>query len=167
MPFGFEGPSLDKVLHVFGTLVVVAAVGALVLGYRDRARVDLSDQLATVLAMFVGGLVAMFVELVEFLSDWLLGTQLQPSNTDTMTDLLASDLGAVVGALLATLVYCRWLSARQRQRLGERAVWLTDGPSRTLHRHGFAITLAVSTVIALAVAALWFTGRPVPGFPIV
>jgi NAD/NADP transhydrogenase beta subunit len=159
--------SPDKVLHFLATLLVVAVVGSLVLGYRDRARVDLSDQLAAVLAVFAGLLVAMFVELLEFLSDWLLGTLLQPSNTETMTDLLASDLGAVVGALLATTVYCRWLNARQRQRLGERAVWLTDGPSRMLHEHGFAITLAVSVVIGVAVGALWFTGRPVPGFPIV
>jgi hypothetical protein len=167
MELALQGPSPDKVLHVTSFLLVGAALGSLVLGYRDRARVDLSDQLATVLAIFAGMLVAMFVELVGFLSDWLLGTQWQPSNTDTMTDLLASVVGAVLGALLATTVYCRWLNARQRERLGEHAVWLTDGPSRVLHEHGFAITLAVSAVIAVTVAALWFTGRPVPGFPIV
>lgn len=157
----------DKALHVVGALVIVAVLGGLVLGYRDRARVDLSDQLATVLAMFAGVVVAMFVELLEFVADWLLGTQLQPSNTDTMTDLLASDLGAIIGAVLATTVYRRWLNVGQRQRLGERAVWLTDGPSRVLHQHGFAITLVVSGVLGAVVAALWFTGRPVPGFPIV
>ena len=121
---------------------------------------------AALLLMFVGVLVATLIEVVEFVSDWALETTLQPSNLDTMTDLLAGDLGAVFGAVLATTLYCRWISVRQRDRLGAAGQWLTDGPSQMLDRHGFAITLAVSGVLALAVAVLWFAGRPVPGFPI-
>ena len=44
-------------------------VGGLLLGWRDRLRVDLSDQLAAVLVMFVGVLVATLIEVVEFVKD--------------------------------------------------------------------------------------------------
>jgi hypothetical protein len=157
---------MDKVLHFALLVPLVLVVGLLVLGWRDRRQVDLSDQLAAVLAMFVGVLFAMLVELAEFVADWALNTQLQPSNTDTMTDLLASDLGAVLGAVLATTLYCDWLTAGQRERLGILGEWLSDGPSRVLDRHGFAITLAVAGTLTVAIGVLWFANRPVPGFPI-
>jgi hypothetical protein len=156
---------MDKLEHFVLIAAVALVVGGLLLGWRDRLRVDLSDQLAAVLVMFVGVLVATLIEVVEFVSDWALRTTLQPSNLDTMTDLLAGDLGAIFGAVLATAIYCRWLTSSQRERLGRAGQWLSDGPSRVLDRHGFAITLAVSGMLALAVAVLWFAGRPVPGFP--
>src|SRR4051812_26923494 len=156
---------MDKLEQFVLIAVVALVVGVLLLGWRDRLRVDLSDQLAAVLVMFVGVLVATLIEVVEFVSDWVLGTSLQPSNLDTMTDLLAGDLGAVLGAVLATTVYCRWLTARWRERLGGAGQWLSDGPSRVLDRHGFAITLVVAGALALASAVLWFAERSVPGFP--
>ena len=157
---------VDKLEHFLLIAAVVLLVGLFLLGYRDRRRVDLSDPLAALLLMFVGVLAATLIEVVEFVSDWALGTTLQPSNLDTMTDLLAGDLGAVFGAVLATTLYARWLSAERRDRLGAAGEWLSDGPSRVLDRHGFAITLIVSGVLALSVGLLWFAGRPVPGFPI-
>jgi len=57
----------------------------------------------------------------------VLGTQFQVSNTDTMTDMLASDVGALIGALLAMTLYCHWLRTEQRERLGGVAIWLSDG----------------------------------------
>ena len=155
---------MDKLVHVALIVPLVLALGLLLLGGRDRARVDLSDQLAAVLVMLIGMLVAMLVELAEFVSDWLFGTQVQPTNTDTLLDLLASSVGAALGGVLATTTYCQWLSARQRERLGALGVWLSDGPSRVLDKHGFAISLALTGMVAITVVALWFAGRPVPGF---
>jgi uncharacterized membrane protein len=157
---------VDKALHFLLLVPLVLGVGLLVLGWRDRLRVDLSDQLAATLALFVGVLLAMLVELAEFVSDWAFNTQLQASNTDTMTDMLASDLGAVLGAVLATTLYHDWLTTGQRARLGVLGQWLSDGPSRVLDRHGFAITFFVAGALAVAIGVLWFTNRPVPGFPI-
>jgi hypothetical protein len=55
---------------------------------------------------------------------------------------------------------------QRRMRLGVLAVWVSDGPSRMLDEHGFAITLTCTLLVTVAVAALWFAGRSVPGFPI-
>ena len=46
---------------------------------------------------------------------------------------------------------------------GGVAAWLVAGPSRVLDRHGFLVSIVVALVVAAAVAALWFAGRPVPG----
>jgi hypothetical protein len=147
-------------------LCVALAAGLLLMSYRDRRRVDLADELACLLAILVGFAFGMVWEVAEFVLDWVAGLDLQLTNTDSMLDLLAGNVGAVVGAVLASWLYCHALSAGQRQRLGEWAVWLSDGPSRLLDRHGFAITLGFSALVTIAVALLWFAGRPVPGFPI-
>jgi hypothetical protein len=63
-------------------------------------------------------------------------------------------------------VYCHMLDGGDRAALGASAEWLVDGPSRVLDRHGFLLTILVAAAIALAIAALWFAGRPVPGIPI-
>jgi hypothetical protein len=42
-------------------------------------------------------------ELYEWTSDTYLGTLYQPNNADTMTDILANDVGGLVGGLLLTL----------------------------------------------------------------
>ena len=146
--------------------VVVLGFGVLALAYRDRRNVHLPDQLAALLSMLVGVAFGMLWELVEFILDWVASTDFQPTNTSTMLDLLASDVAAVIGAVLATRLYCRSLTVRQRGQLGDLAAWLADGPNQVLHEHGFAMTLAVSAVVVAVVAGLWFAGRPVPGFPI-
>jgi hypothetical protein len=155
-----------RIVEAAATLLVALMVGLLLLGYRDRRRVGLADELAAVLAMLAGASFAMLWELTEFVLDWVGGFDLQPTNTSSMLDLLASDVAAIVGAVFATWLYCHALRAEQQKRLGERAAWLTDGPSRVLDRHGFAITLGFTAVIVVSVALLWFAGRPVPGFPI-
>jgi len=150
----------------FVVLIVVGVVGVLLLGYRDLRGVHLPDPLAALLTMMFGLAFGMVWELVEFILDWVASTDLQPSNTNTVLNLLASDVAAVIGAVLATRLYCRSLTVRQRGQLGELAAWLADGPNEVLHEHGFAMTLAFSAVVVAAVAGLWFAGRPVPGFPI-
>jgi hypothetical protein len=155
-----------RVIEAGLTLVVVQLAGLLLLAYRDRRSVYLPDQLAALMTMLMGFAFAMLWELVAFILDWVASTDLQPSNMDTMLNLLACDVAAVLGAVLATSVYCRALSTKRQMRLGALAVWLSDGPSRMLDEHGFAITLTCALLVTVAVAELWFAGRPVPGFPI-
>ncbi len=155
-----------RAVEVVVTFALVLVGGLLLLAYRDRRRIDLADELATLLAMLAGVGFGMLWELAEFILDWIASTDLQPTNTDTMVDLLACDVAAVVGAVFATWLYCHAVSARRRKELGGLATWLSDGPSRTLDKHGFAITLGFTVLVTVAVALLWFAGRPVPGFPI-
>ncbi|MDQ3809088.1 MAG: hypothetical protein M3336_02245 [Chloroflexota bacterium] len=152
-----------KLTHFVATGGFVLCAGLLLFGLRDHKPMDVPDQLAAWLAMFLGMLSGMLWEFVEFVLDWVTDAELQPSNADSLTDMLASDVAAVLAASLAAHLYCRRLSVEQRQALGALAGWLTDGPGRLLDRHGFAITLALSALLGLAAAALWFSGRPVPG----
>jgi len=113
--------------------------------------------------MCVGIFEGLSWEIVEFILDWLRYSDLQKSNSDTMTDLLLNDLGAVIGALLAARLYCHWLRPNDHSELDQTAAWLVDGPSRVLDRYGFLVSIVVTLLVAAAVAALWFAGRPVPG----
>jgi hypothetical protein len=153
-------------VHAIAGLFVALLIGLLVLGWRDRQRIDLIDQLAALMTMFSGVLFGVIWELIEFVLDWVRYSDIQKSNTDTITDLLWSDVGAVIGAVLAVRLYCHWLRARDRHQFEAVAVWLFDGPSRWLDRHGLLMSVVVALVAGAAVAALWFADRPVPGFPI-
>lgn len=155
-----------RVAEGIATLLVTLAVGNLLLGYRDTRRVHLPDQLAAFLAMLSGFAFGMLWELIEFISDWVASTDLQPSNLNSMMDLLTSNVAAIVGGVASVWVYCHLVRGRQREQLGNLASWLSDGPSKLLDRHGYAMMLAFAGLAVLAVAALWFAGRPVPGFPI-
>jgi hypothetical protein len=152
-----------KVVHGLEGFLMAITVGLLLLAWRDRENVDLTDQLATLMTICVGIFAGVMWELVEFVLDWVRYSDLQKSNSDTMTDLLWNDVGAVVGALLAMRVYCHVLRANDRAELGHPATWVLDGPSRVLDRHGFLVSIIVALLVAAAVAALWFAGRPVPG----
>src|SRR5438105_6836787 len=90
-----------KLVHAVDALAVVMVFALLLLAYRDRQAIDLSDQLATLTAVFAGVLFGIAWELVAFVIDWVLATDLQKSNADTMTNLLWNELATVVGAQLA------------------------------------------------------------------
>jgi hypothetical protein len=152
-----------KLVHGVEGLLIAVLVGSLLLGYRDAQSIGLADQLAGLLTITLGIAFGVLWETIEFIIDWVADTSLQKSNTDTMTDFLWNDLGAVIGTLLIVRLYCHWLSARDRRALGSAGTWLVDGPSRLLDRHGWLITLVAAALLALAIIALWFTGRPVPG----
>jgi hypothetical protein len=152
-----------KVVHGLEGFLVAITAGLLLLAWRDHERIDLSDQLAVLMTICVGMFVGVMWEIVEFVLDWVRYSDLQKSNSDTMTDLLWNDVGTVVGALLAARLYCHVLRANERSETGQVAVWLIDGPSRVLDRHGFVVSIIVALLVAAAVVALWFAGRPVPG----
>src|SRR5205823_3078761 len=106
---------------------------------RHRTRAEITDELAALLAMFGGILFGVLWEIVEFVRDWVAYSDLQKSNTDTMTDFLWNDLATVIAALVAMRVYCRVVTAADRDQLAGVAEWLVDGPSHMLDRHGFAL----------------------------
>lgn len=155
-----------KLVHAVDGFCATLIFGLLFLGWRDRARIQLADELAALMIMFFGIFVGVIWEIVEFVRDWVAYSDLQKSNTDTMTDFLFNDVAVVIASLLAMRLYCHVLVSADREALGAAAEWLVDGPSRLLDRHGFLMTLIAALLIAAAIAALWFAGRPVPGLPI-
>lgn len=152
--------------HAVLGFVVAGGLGILLLAWRDRERIDLDNRLLALVSMCAGLLFGVGWQIVAFVIDWVLYTDLEPSNLDTMTNMQWNDVGAVVAGSLVAWVYCHALGYPTRERLGNAAHWLFDGPSRLLDRHGFLMTIVVGLVIVAAVGALWFAGRPVPGFPI-
>jgi hypothetical protein len=147
------------VIHALVTLAVTLGVGLVLLGWRDRERIQIGSHLAALVSMLAGILFGVVWELVEFLIDWIFQTDLQQSNPATMNDLLWTDIGAVVAAVLAVRLYCHVLAPSQRLALGGLAARLVDGPSRLLDRHGKLIALVVVVLSCAAVASLWYTGR--------
>ncbi len=153
-----------KLVHGVDGFLVAVLTGLAVLGWRNRTAIDLTDQLAVLLTMFSTILFNVMWEIITFVQDWVRYSDLQKSDSDTMTNLVWGDVGAVVGALLAARLYCHTLSAGQRSEIGGVAAWLLDGPSRVLERHGLLVSIVVALLAAAAIAVLWFAGRPLPGF---
>jgi hypothetical protein len=111
------------------------------------------------LAALMGIVVGTLWELSEFVVDWIGLADLQPSNTDTMTDLLATNVAAVLGAVVALNVYRHVLGPARRDWLGTLGSRVADTSSDVLERHGRLVTLAVLGVITVVLAGLWFTDR--------
>lgn len=152
-----------KAVHVVEGFVFAFLIGLLVLAWRDRERIDVSDELAGLVAMCAGILFGVGWKVVEFVQDWVAYADVEKSNSDTMTDFLWNDCGVVIGAVVAVSVYCRVLRGRERERIASVARWLVHGPSRVLDRHGVLATVLVAVVAAAAVVAVWFASRPLPG----
>lgn len=155
-----------KVMHGIAAFIVAGGIGFLILAWRDHQRFEIDDRVVATVSMCVGLLFGVAWELVEFVVDWVRYSDLQLSNLDTMTDLLWNDVGSVVAGSMVVWAYCSLLNLRAREHLGAFAERLVHGPSHVLDRHGFLITIIVALLAAIAVGALWFVGRPVPGFPI-
>ncbi len=143
----------DKLVHP--TLIALASMTAtyLILGYRERGDARLSTRLAAVLGWLFGASLGAFWEFVEFTGDWFGNTDLQKSNADTMTDLLANCIGALVATLLAVWIYYHWVPESEREEMGRLAEWLTGGLGRVLERHGRLVGAAFSVVVVGLIAA--------------
>jgi hypothetical protein len=104
----------DKIVHP--TLVALTAwlSAWLLLGYRDAFDKRLPIHLVAAFALLLGISVGGAWEYVEFASDWFGDANLQKSTADTVTDLIANDIGAFIAVLLALRLYPTWLSKAQR-----------------------------------------------------
>lgn len=154
-----------KLVHGVDGFCIAFLFGVMLIAWRDYQQVDVTDELAGLFTICFGIVVGVLSEIVAFVRDWVANSDLQKSNTDTMTDFLCNDVAVVIGALIAVRVMSR-RGSQERLRLGKTAEWLIAGPSRLLDRHGFALGLFAGLAIAASVASLWFSDRPVPGLPI-
>jgi hypothetical protein len=152
----------DKIVHP--TLIALTSMCGvwLMLGYRDAFEKRLPIQFAALFALLLGMCVGACWEFFEFGSDWFGDANLQKSNADTLTDLLANDLGAFVAMLFGLWVYERHLSPSQRDGMGRIAAWLTDGPSRLLDRHGRLVGTLVALLFGVVLIASQWIDRGTP-----
>jgi hypothetical protein len=152
----------DKIVHP--TLVALSAMIAvwLLLGYRDAFRTRLPTHLAAAFAMLLGLSIGAFWEFVEFASDWFGDANLQKSNADTVTDILANNTGAFVATLLGLWIYLHLLGPNQRDEMGRIARWLGHGPRRLLDSHGRLLGAAAAAAFAAVLFASQWVDRGIP-----
>jgi hypothetical protein len=151
-----------KFVHATEGLLVAAIGGFLLLGLRDRERLGVHDHIVALVTMFVGVTFGAFWELLEFALDWVRHSDLQKSNTDTMTDMLWTDLAVVLGTLLAFRTYYHVITRAERAELGDIAISVFAPIGRLLDRHGKLSAVLTLVAIALYLLALWYSERPLP-----
>jgi hypothetical protein len=158
----------DRIIH-FGKFVhgvegcLVASVsGYLLLAYRDREQLGVHTHVVAMVSGFVGVTFGAFWEFLEFVLDWIRYSDLQKSNADTMTDMLWNNLGAVLGTMLIMRLYYHRSDRVVREEFGDLAAWALTPIGHLLDQHGKLLAVLALVGIALYVAALWFTERPVP-----
>jgi hypothetical protein len=141
----------DKIVHP--TLVALTALIAawLIASYAEVQRKNMPVHLSAALALLLGMCVGAMWEYVEFASDWFGDANLQKSNGDTMTDVIANNIGAFVATLVGLWIFTQVLKPSQRQEMGHIAQWLAHGPSRVLDRFGRPIGVAVGVLFAAVV----------------
>jgi hypothetical protein len=148
--------------QVAAIAALTGALGLLLFGYRDRNQLGVSYAFIGTLVALAGVSLGMLWELVEFVIDWVGFADLQPSNLDTLTDLLACCAAASLAAPLALAVYRRAMRPTGREWLGARSQRVTDVSSGMLERHGGLVTVVTVALLALVLASLWFTERAAP-----
>lgn len=152
----------DKLVHP--TLVALTGiVGAwLLLGYAHAYRKRIPLHLAAAFAMLLAMSIGAFWEFIEFTTDWFGNADLQKSNGDTVTDIIANNTGAFVATLLGLWLFTRVFSQAQREQMGKIAWWLAHGPSRLVRGHGRLIGAAVAMAFAALVFMSQWVDRDVP-----
>ena len=152
----------DKIVHP----ILVAATGMcaawLLLGYRDAFGKRVPTHLAAALGMLMAMSVGAFWEFVELMSDWFGDANLQKSNGDTLTDIMANDIGAFVATLIALWLYTHVFAETQRREMGLIARWLVHGPGVLIRRHGRPIGAAACVALAAIVFLSQWVDRDAP-----
>ena len=144
----------DKFIHFSEIVLATSLVLLLLLGYRALRRLDTPDAPIFIGAALVGITLGTLWEIVEFLQGFFAAENLQLSNVDTMTDLIADTFGAAVGVFLAIWLYRHTTVAAERDQFGKIAVWLADHAPT-----GLGIVL----VLAVFLGAAWLVNRlPLP-----
>jgi hypothetical protein len=155
----------DKIVHPSEVALTAMMVGWLLLGYSHALGKRLPIHVAATLGVLLGIAVGGFWEFVEMASDWFGDANLQKSNGDTMTDIIANNLGAMAATLLGLWIYQHALQPRQREEMGRIAQWLAHGPSRLLDRHGRVVGGVLTVAIGGVLVASQVMDRGVPGIP--
>jgi hypothetical protein len=156
----------DKFAHPAEVFLSAFGFALLLLGYLDTRSVALPRPFAAAVAMLFGIALGASWEFVEFTSDWFGNADLQKSNADTMTDIFANDVGAILGTLFAFWLYHHLVSERDRAALGALAARLNGGLGKLLDRRGAVVFGVVALVLAGAVLAFWFVDRNPPRLPV-
>lgn len=156
----------DKLVHPAEIFLSSAVAVFLFLGYRHVHQLEIPDGLAAAIAMLFGMALGLVWELIEFGSDWFLGTGLQKSNADTMTDIQTNIGGAIFGPLLGFWLYRHRLDDSQQSKMGEIADWLTGRLARLFERHGVLVGIVFAVVFAAIMLYGWYVDRgPLPPIP--
>src|ERR1051326_6666461 len=92
--------------------------------YSDERGLRVPLHFAPFFGWILGASVGQFWEFVEFVGDWFGNTDLQKSNADTMTDMIANDIGALVAAVIASYVYFHVLGREQKREMGRIGQWM-------------------------------------------
>jgi len=152
----------DKIVHP--SLVAITAMLAawLLLGYASANAKRIPIQFGAAFGLLLGTAVGAFWEFVELGSDWFLGANLQKSNADTMTDIIANDVGAFVATLVGLFLFVHVFSANQRREMGLIARWLAHGPGVLLDRHSRLVGALAAVLFATVMAAAQWIDRDEP-----
>jgi hypothetical protein len=151
----------DKIVHPGLVALTALMAGWLLLGYRDVYACRLPTHLLALLGFLTGATIGAFWEFIEFSSDWFGNADLQKSNADTMTDMMANDIGAFVAILIGFRLYLHVFSANQREETGEVAHWLTSGLGKLLDRFGRPLGAVLALAVAAAIGAgVWIDRNP-------
>ncbi len=144
----------DKLVHFVEIALATNLALFLLLGYRRLRRLDVPEALLWVGAALVGVALGTGWEIVEFIQGFFAAENLQLSNVDTMTDLIADAAGATGGAGVAVWLYHHTTVDREREQFGRIAVWLAEHLLA-----GVGITLLLGALLGAA----WLINRlPLP-----
>jgi hypothetical protein len=151
----------DKVVHPGLVALTALMVGWLLLGYRDVYAPHWPNHFVGFLGWLFGASIGAVWEFIEFSSDWFGDADLQKSNADTMSDLLANDIGALVAILIGQYLFLHVFTENQRREIGEVTHWLTSGLGKLLDRAGRPIGAVLALALAAAIGGgVWIDRNP-------
>jgi hypothetical protein len=156
----------DKLVHPTEIALAGVLLVFLLLGYRDHGDARFGSRQAALIAWLLAAALGALWEFVEFTSDWFGNADLQKSNADTMTDILANDIGALIATLLAVWLLYALIGHGQRAEMGRLAEWLTGGLGRLLERFGMVVGGGLALAVTTAIGAGLWVDRATPPEPV-